>query len=193
MTETGPASAAPLSPPPGWEGLLDPGEVILWQARPAPGLSLGRVQPMRHVMGLIFVTFSLFWMSVASSITGQIKEGPVGLFPLFGLIFLAIGMWNAGLFVIWNAFVRRFTTYTLTNRRGFVASNTPLLGRKLKSYPIQPDTPLEFEGDDPGTIWFAERHVMTKNGSHRHRIGFERIPEARKVYALLRQIQRGEA
>ena len=181
------------APPDGWQGILDPDEVILWQGRPRAGLSLRPFRPMRHAMGVVTAGFALFWMSMAAWITGGMDDGPVDLFPLFGLIFLAIGIWNAGLFVFWEAFLRANTTYSLSSRRGFVATDLPIKGRSLKSYPIKPDTPLEYDGQEPGTIWFAERYQSTKNGSRRVPIGFERIPDARAVYALLRSVQRGAA
>ena len=69
----------------------------------------------------------------------------------------------------------------------------PVLPRSLKSYPITAETRLEYVDDTPGTIWFAQEYRRTKNGHTKHRMGFERIPNARDVYARMRAIQRGEA
>ena len=52
----------PPAPPQGWEDILDPGERILWQGRPEPGLLPVRLPPGQMVMGAIFTGFSLFWM-----------------------------------------------------------------------------------------------------------------------------------
>ncbi|WP_425101544.1 aspartate carbamoyltransferase catalytic subunit [Tropicibacter sp. S64] len=180
--------AAAQPAPPGWEGLLDPGEEILWQGRAGTGLSLPNPEPMRHVIGVFFVGFSLFWMNLTADIAGNVP-GPVKVFPAFGLIFFFIGLWNAGLFVLWDAFKRSRTTYTLTNRRAFIATDLPVQGKTLSSYPIDRSSVLEFHGDDPGSIWFGERTVRTKNGSRTRRIGFEQIDDARTVYRLLRDIQ----
>lgn len=178
--------------PPGWEGLLDPGERVLWQGRPMQGISFAPVQPMQIVMGLFFMGFSTFWMIMASSIVGKMS-GPVGIFPLFGLIFFGIGAYNAFGYAFWRAFVRSRSTYTLTTRRAFIARDLPVAGKSLQSYPITAQSPLEFVDGEPGTIFFASKHVSTQNGSLKSRIGFERIPDARAVYSQLRAVQRGEA
>lgn len=175
--------------PRGWAGLLDPGEQVLWQGRPDAGLTLSPVAPIQIIMGLIFMGFSLFWMSMVRWISAGM-DGPIQLFPLFGLVFFFIGLWNAGGYALWRSFRRRYMFYSLTNKRAFIATNLPGFGRKLQSYPITKETHFDFEDNQLGTIWFAKQHISSKNGSVSRPIGFERIADARSVYALLRQVRR---
>ncbi|MDA7423204.1 aspartate carbamoyltransferase catalytic subunit [Thalassococcus lentus] len=173
-----------------WDGLLDQGERVLWQGRPEAGLTLAPIQPMQMMMGLVFVVFSLFWMSMAGWIASGMP-GPVSFFPMFGLIFLAIGLYNAGGYAFWKAYLRGRTVYSLTTQRAFVASDIPFLGRSLKSYDIEANSPLEYIEGNPGSVFFANKRIHTQNGSYRKRVGFERIMQARAVYRMLRDIQRG--
>lgn len=170
--------------PAGWEGILDPGERILWQGRPVPGIVWRPQQMVTFLFGLAFAGFALFWMLMAATAGG--------FFWMFGLIHFGVGLALSFGPIVWPAYMRRHTWYTLTDRRAFIATDAPLLGRRLKSYPIERGTVLSYDAGNPATIHFA--HVMrrTKNGSSRSDIGFERIAEGPEVYGLMRQIQRGE-
>lgn len=176
----------------GWDDLLDPGETILWQGRPDPGFALHPIRPVQMGMGVVFMLFSLFWISMAEGITGGMRGAgdAIQWFPKFGWLFFGIGAWNAGLYLIWAHVVRQRTVYSLSNRRAFVATDLPVLGRRLQSHPLDDGSPVELDDGVPGSVWFATHHVRTKNGSTRQRVGFERIAEARKVYHLIRTSRR---
>lgn len=175
----------PQTPPPGWEGLLDPKERILWQGRPDPVVRIGFGDIGLMVFGTFFAGFALFWMVMAS------QAG--GIFWMFGSLHFAVGMAIILWPVLGRPYLRRHTWYTLTDKRAFIATDVPLRGRRLKSYPITEDTPLTIEDRQPGAIFFASEWRRGKNGSHETRIGFHNIQDARAVYALMRRIQRGEA
>ena len=53
--------------PAGWEGILDPGERILWQGRPVPGIVWRPQQMVTFLFGLAFAGFALFWMLMAAT------------------------------------------------------------------------------------------------------------------------------
>ena len=177
--------AALSSVPAGWEGLLDQDEIILWQGRPDTRIAISAAQLPEIGIGLFFVGFSLFWMIGAS------QAG--GMFWMFGLIFFFAGL---GIFTRSNVLAaqrRRYTHYTLTSRRAIIATDLPLVGRSLKSYPITAHTALEMtEQGDFGTIAFA-RSVSkdSEGGTNTQYIGFERISEVRTVFAMMRKIQTG--
>ncbi len=144
----------------GWEGLLAPGETILWQGRPVAGIDWRSLWDGRTPFGLIFAGFALFWITMARRMTGD-DGGVLSLFPLFGLPFLLVGLYLAFGRLLWEAHARARTHYTLTDRAGFVA--TELFGRRnLERYPLGPDMRLTLEDGTPGTVWFAvEEHVRT--------------------------------
>lgn len=166
----------------GWDGILDPDERILWQGRPDGAVRWKFGHIASFIFGLFFAGFALFWMIMASRAGGG--------FWMFGLIHFSAGIAIAVGPPFWSAFRRRHTWYTLTDRRAFIATDLPLRGKKLTSYPIGESTVLDYDRDEPATIHFAHETVRTKNGSRRHRIGFERIGGGADVYDLFRQVQR---
>lgn len=178
------------TPPQGWEDILSPGEEIVWQGRPDGRVNVYSLKPMQIVMGVFFTGFALFWIYQASRITGH-DDLPsfAHLFPLFGIPFVLIGLRMLGGDMLWQAIVRRHTWYTLTNRRAFVATDIPLRGRALKSYDITPETDVEFDGRDPGTLTFAYES-RRQNGKGRKAVGFTRIPDAHRVLAQMHAIRK---
>ncbi|WP_428544286.1 aspartate carbamoyltransferase catalytic subunit [Profundibacter sp.] len=170
--------------PTGWEGIFEQDEKIVWQGVPDGSVHIGARQIPKMAFGALFAGFALFWM-IGAAATG-------GSFWMFGLLHFTIGILLALSPVFWGPYRRRHTWYTLTNKHAFIATDLPLLGRKLKSYPITGDMPLELEKTDMPTVYFAEEWKRRKNGSYRHKIGFERVPDGLKVYGLLRDLQRNK-
>lgn len=169
--------------PAGWEGIIDPGERILWQARPSQGFHMDLVKLPVAIFGLFFAAFALFWMVMAS------QAG--GVFWMFGLIHFSVGVGLTFGAVAWGTVKRRGTWYTLTNRRAFIATDLPFKGKRLDSYAITPDTRLSLRQGNPGSVFFGrEERRGNKGRVYTVDIGFERIAEAERAYDILRDIQR---
>lgn len=167
-----------------WDGILDPGEEILWQGRPDGAVVFRPSSIFTFVSGLCFSGFALFWMVTAS------QEG--GTFWMVGLLHFCVGLGISFGAIFWSAWKRRHSWYTLTNRRAFIASDLPFRGRSLKSYPVSDDTVLELEPGDLTTVWFAEATSRSGGGYLTTiKIGFERIPDGTEVYRLMRDVQQG--
>lgn len=166
----------------GWEGILNKDEKILWQGRPEGGYYLKPGNIPTFGFGLVFAGFALFWMIMAA-------QGGGG-FWMFGLIHFSIGIGMSFGAVFYSAYKRRNSWYTLTDSRAFIAVDTPIKGRSLKSYPINHDTVLEYNQGPLATIYFTE---IIKRGNKGRRytvqIGFERISEGDEVYRLMRRVQ----
>ncbi len=171
-----------MTAPTGWKDIFEADEKIVWQGVPDGGVHIGRRHIPMMAFGAVFAGFALFWMIGAAS-TG-------GSFWMFGLLHFTIGLLLALAPIYWDPYRRRHTWYTLTNKRAYIATDLPLLGRQLKSYPITRNMPLELDENDVPTVYFAEEWKRRKNGSYRHKIGFERISDGLKVYGLLRDLQR---
>jgi hypothetical protein len=171
-----------MSVPQGWQGILDDDEEIRWQGRPDGAVVWKLRYFFTGIFGLFFAGFALFWMAMAASAGGY--------FWTFGLIHFSVGIGIAVVPPFGNAWRRRHSWYTLTDRRALIATDLPLVGRKLKSYPIRRDTMLEFDSAEPATIIFSSETRRTKNGTRTVKIGFDRIPDGRSVYALIREIQK---
>lgn len=172
--------------PLGWEDILDEDEEILWQGRPDAGLRFTD-RPFLSVFGLFFGGFALFWMVMAFTLGHE--TGPIRyIFPLFGLPFLAVGVYMIGGRFFWSAYVRAHSHYTLTSKRAYIG--TDLFGkRRLKSHEIIANMPLELDLGPPDCLWFAKTQTRTKNGTSIEKIGFEHIDEGRKVYNMMRDIK----
>ncbi len=189
---TGSPSPTAAAVPPGWEGILDPGERVLWQGRPDSEMRADLSNPRRVAFGTVFAVFALIWT------VGVLRTGvPNGLMalvmPLAGLafVFLGVNLATGGIpFGVWR---RRATTYTLTDRRAIIA--TAWLGRRgLRSYPLGPDTHATLDEGPPAAIWISRGFAAHDQGSTRTRHGFTHLgPDARQVYDLVRRIQRGQA
>ncbi|MEM6322665.1 MAG: aspartate carbamoyltransferase catalytic subunit [Pseudomonadota bacterium] len=176
MSDTALADAVPA----GWEGILDQGEPILWQGQPDSVVFWTWQNVATSGAGILFAGFALLWMILASSAGGY--------FWMFGLIHFFVGINVMIGPPLWSAWRRRHTFYTLTDRRAFIATDIPLMGRKIKSYPIDTYTQVNLQQGSPGTIHFAKDFRSTKNGSREVPIGFERITGANTVYRLIRDI-----
>ncbi|MDJ0826402.1 MAG: hypothetical protein QNJ16_12930 [Rhodobacter sp.] len=173
-----------MTPQADWSGVLRDGETVLWQGRPAPTLRFRIKSPVQAFQAVFFAGFGVAWIAMTRPV-------PVPVWP-FGLIFLGLGLYQAVGVQVWDAYLRRHTRYALTDRRAVIATRPPWGDRRLSDYAIAGDTVLDFDGADPGTIWFAHRtRNFGRSGEERLSVGFELIPEARKVYGLMRDVQRG--
>ncbi|WP_010141011.1 hypothetical protein [Oceanicola sp. S124] len=169
------------SAPEGWEGLLEQGESILWQGRPDGRMTLRQINPMQLLFGLFFAGFALFWMIMAAQAGGA--------FWMFGLLHFSVGIGIAIGKPVLDPLKRRRTWYTLTNRRAFIARHTLLGHRTLDSYRLTPASRVSFLPGSPASVLFAEDEVRVKRGTRTRRIGFERIEDAREVFALIEQVR----
>lgn len=181
----------------GWDEILEKDEDILWQPPPRAGVDFTHFVSLGFLFGLFFAGFAVFWMNMASTITGSFRDDPFGgIFAFFGIPFLLIGLFMAFGKPFWGAFRRSKTNYTLTTKNAYIASN--VLGkRSLHNHPIADMTKLNLVDGTPGTLWFAKKFIQsTSRQSGRRRthtyatpISFERIDDVRTVYGPMRDIQ----
>lgn len=169
----------------GWEGILDQDETILWQGRPDGAFYFDIGNIFALVFGIFFAGFALFWMLMAA------QAG--GFFWMFGLLHFFVGLGVAIGPTFYSTFRRRHTWYTLTNRRAFIATDMPIKGKSLDSYPITRSTSMSLQEGPPDTIWFASTTKRTKNGTKTIKIGFEHIDQGRDVLRMMRDVQEDTA
>lgn len=166
---------------PGWQGILDDDERILWQGRPEPGLRIGASDLRDALPALFALAFLLFWLTMALSVGGGFMFIVVGLIAFCSVTYK---LFRALFLPAWG---RARSWYTLTDRRAIVASDIPFQGRRLVSYQLDAGSMLEYVAGDPPSILFGP--VV---GDPRDRPGFRFIKDADQVMALLRRIQRRE-
>lgn len=164
-----------------WHGILSNGEHILWQGAPDGGFHVAGKNIFGILFGLFFAGIAMKWIIAASQAGGS--------FWTFGLLHFSIGIGVIVMSLFGDTYKRRHTFYTLTNRNGYVGTNLPFVGRKLKTYPITSATPIGYAPARFATIHFATKEVRTKNGTRTVDVGFERISDGAEVYSLMRSIQ----
>ena len=187
-----------MSAPEGWNAMLEPGEKILWQGAPVPGLGVRDVINGRFFFGLFFTGFAIIWTVSASTIGG--RTGGFAAFALIGLFFILVGLFMAIGAPFVTAYRRRRTRYALTDRAALIAAS--VLGRsRFSRTPLGEMNALELDDDQPGTVTF-KREIVISEYSTRGRTGmqrrrrsrsekttaFERIADARPVYRQLSEL-----
>lgn len=207
---------SPSSRSPGseWDRYLAPDEQILWQGRPAPGISwrggeMGTVLLGGFILAFLAFFFLDVWLSSDGSPVVEDDFSPWGI-----LLWLVLAVVLALSGPLGMRMVRRGTWYTLTDRRAIIAHWPRVFGitvyRGLDSYPVS-DVEIirsDLRGfDTVNFAWLSQRQTFddgwrrvplngraATTGAARirnHRIGFERITGAERLAALCRAVQAG--
>ena len=173
---------------PGWEGILDEGEEILWQGRPAPGIDWRAMLNAHVFVGLFVAGFGVFWTIMAVSMMAGAGSGPPLLFrlvfPLFGEVFVFTAMRNVMKKPL-DAYRRqKGTFYTLSNKAAYVA--TDIGGkRSLDRYLLADMDRLRLVDGAPGSVMFgttSDQGRVPGSGEP----GFLRLSDARDVFGRVR-------
>jgi len=177
-----------------WNGILAPGEEILWQGQPRSTIDWSGLLTPTTLGGVVFTGFSLFWMGMAFAMTaGTGAPFPFNIFPVFGLPFLLVGLWMLGGRLVLDAWMRGRSWYTLTDQTAFIARD--VFGRKtLDSWPLRDIERITLEEGTPGSVIFHMSHgtmrATPRNMTRIRALGFHQIDEAQHVYGLMRRARR---
>src|SRR4051794_35156012 len=101
---------------------LAPGERVLWSGSSVRGLRLESGDPSKSGFGLIFFSFSVFWLHGAWIQTSGPNSAEGALFPLFGVPFVLVGFYLLVGHFFWSALCRKYTEYAVTDQRVIVRS-----------------------------------------------------------------------
>jgi hypothetical protein len=142
-----------------------PGEKILWSGAPAQGLLLTS-------RDWFMIPFSLLWgggvlFALFAAAMRQQQTDPVALvFPLVFLsVFGLVGLYIvAGRFLL-DAWVRRATSYAVTNKRILISRSAPFVNFTAISLNRLPDMSLSERADGRGTIRFGPQQSWFGAGS----------------------------
>jgi len=171
---------------------LSAGETLLWNGRPRQGLVLRAADAFLIPFSLLWAGFAFFWE------IGVMTSGAPFFFMLWGIPFLIVGAYiTVGRFFV-DAYIRSKTSYGVTNERILIIAG--LVSRTVKTLPLQTlgEIALQQYADGSGTItlgpnlpfaaWY--RGFAWPGMDQRLSPAFERIPDAKHVYDLIRQAQR---
>lgn len=165
---------------------IGPDETLLWQGAPNPA-RLAQRKTFLSIFGGCFTLFALIWMLGAGFISYIIAGATgwkiIGLAPLFGVIFLIVGL--VMLFSPLSAMKRgQNTVYALTNRRILICEPG-----QVRSFVGQDLNALERRDlpDGRGDIIFRrDTHFDAEGASSVQEEGFFGIADAREVERLIR-------
>lgn len=174
---------------------LDPGENLLWAGRPSQGVVLRKADALMIPFSLMWGGFAIFWE------VSVLATGAPLFFTLWGIPFVLVGLYMIfGRFFV-DARIRDRRFYGLTDRRAIVRSG--LFRTKTESFPLEGMTRIGLEESrgGSGTVSLgpaASPQMAMFGGSGWPGMqgmaapAFEMIPEAKKVYDLVRAAQRGD-
>jgi hypothetical protein len=178
-----------------WQTYLQPGESLLWEGAPLPGIH-GKAKLIGLALfGLPFLIIGLGMAGtgiVMLTSAHALADFGLGTFitafslPFAGIgAFLVIGQW------IMAAQAHRKVRYALSTRCAFIAQS--YWKRSLQAYPILPGTAVELEtGGSADTVWFHARKERDSDGDRTTtKVGFENIADGEAVFRLIRSIQTG--
>ena len=169
------------------------GERILWTGQPKQGLTLGKRDAILIPFSLMWCGFIIFWnIDVWSAPkTGTPDDW---FFELWGLPFLAFGLYLVLGRFLHDAWIRKNLVYAVTDRRILFRRGTRITSRDIKSLPM-----LEFSErrDGTGTIVFDSEDLGYSLLMKRNTFGdytlssdanrqFFRVEDARRVYGIIR-------
>lgn len=172
---------------------LRPGETVLWEGRPVPGLHQRRVTLFMMLFGLPFlmVGVALFFHSLLLyPEAANVPDGGNALVTTaFSLPFAAFGAFLVFGPIIEARAASRNIRYALTTRAAYVIRSGPF--PSVGVYPILPSTNLELEhGKRASTVWVHSRLERDSDGElGTTKAGFENIAEGEKVFNLIRDLQ----
>lgn len=161
-------------------------EEVLWSGEPTPRFFTAATLPA-FLFSIPWTGFAIFWVVMAFAMSGA-AAGPVGIvFPLFGLPFVAVGLFMMS--APWWA-RRRLAraVYAVTDRRALVIDHDFRDTRCVQSYGPAEITTVEkrVRPDGSGDVLFADKTQRGRHGrEYSVRVGFVGVREARKVEQAL--------
>lgn len=177
-----------------WEDWFQPGETLLWEGAPVPGVRNFFQNAFFTVFGIPFLGAGIFVSGLGLGYffgfvpDWNIWHIAIGIFlTAFGVPFIGAG--GAMVFGPWvHDFLRpRRIRYALTDRNGYVASR--LWKRTMEVLPLRADTRLETEEHRDGTmtIWFFFESSLDSDGDRQTtKKGFEALRDGHEVFTMLR-------
>lgn len=167
---------------------LENDENLLWTGKPKSGVVFRQADIFLIPFSVLWCGFAIFWVIMASQ---------AGIFALFGIPFVIIGLiFVFGRFII-DSKQRENTTYGLTEDRIIIKSG--ITSKKIKSLNIRTLSDIEYseKNDGSGTISFGPKNPMMILGNGMNwwpgikaNPQLDLIPNVRKVYSQIIELQR---
>ncbi|HXU99191.1 MAG TPA: hypothetical protein VG166_01680 [Caulobacteraceae bacterium] len=130
---------------------LLPGERLVWSGRPGQGIVFTGRDLFLVPFSILWCGFAVFWTVMASG------DHAPQFFPLFGLLFVCVGLYFVAGRFVFDAWVRRGMSYALTDRRILILRSPPFNNFTALNLDRLPDAQLSESAGGRGTIRFGQR------------------------------------
>ena len=161
--------------------MLQPGEQLLWEGRPAPGVHLQPGDGFMIPFSVIWCGFAVFWE--ASAIRERNAAGACTVGRALYSGWAVHGDWP--LFPR-GLETRKRTYYGVTNKRVILMEHR---GTKFVTYRQIPTLEKHVKSNGEGTVYLSEPRGYYSRGSYRrddqNRTALVNIPDAERVYWLI--------
>ncbi len=156
-------------------------EYILWKGKPEKG-------HIFHKSDIVLVPFSLFWLGFSLFWEiGAFKSSGSLFFALWGLPFVAVGVY---LFVgryIMALYLRNKTFYVVTNKKLIIKKGNKLEIRYAKDLPPME---VQFHKNGNGTITFWEEVYTGRGRRHNTFLMLENLSDVAKAQNAIDSMER---
>lgn len=172
------------------------GERILWSGQPKQGLAFSRSDLLAVPFSLMWGGFAIFWNYGVWTDFPNTGTADDWFFKLWGLPFLAVGLYLIVGRFFYDAWIRRHQLYAVTNQRVLILRGaSKLTSRDIQSLPMFELTEhrdgtgtIVFDSEDVGYSWFGRsRGFGAWTPSTSTTAQFFRIENPRGVYELIRK------
>jgi hypothetical protein len=187
------------------DSYLDSGERLLWSGQPKQGVRLQASDAGLIPFSLMWGGFAIFWEANALGLVPMNHQyvphageappsGPPIFMAIWGIPFVVIGLYMmVGRFFV-DAATRRKTWYAVTNQRLIILKTFFSTSITSFDYSQLPALNLTERGDRSGDIVFGTPLLtMDAASPTRRRVaapGFYLLPDARRIYDLIRDVQK---
>jgi hypothetical protein len=168
---------------------MERGERQLWTGAPRQGVVLRSADVFMIPFSLLWGGFAVFWEVTA------LRTGGPGFFPIFGVPFVAAGLYiTVGRFLV-DARRRARTSYVVTSNRVVIIGGVFAPTTKSLLLATLSDVTMTERPDGTGTITFGAVNPMYAMYSGMSWPGvpqvpsFEMIPDVRRVYGIIQTAQ----
>jgi hypothetical protein len=179
-------------------------EKILWSGQPDPNIIFTPMDFFLVPFSLLWGGFAIFWEAeVLTTMSPAGSPFPMQImFPLFGSVFVIVGLYFMFGRFIFKKWKKRRTFYAVTNRR--ILSVSKGFGQQFQEFNIRSLNGISkrIRADGIGTLTFGGNQSMFFNGGqfygntgmeimpfYNNQLAFYDIPDANNVHKLLAEIQ----
>ena len=164
-----------------WSLYLEPGERMIWQGAPRPGMQRWKIV-LYAVGSLLFLSMGMFMLSEGLGFRAKgigvffdIALSATGLLFVLGFFYMVFGLW------LRDAKRHNRCRYGLSDRRAYIADGEAVSAIPLTGHAVD----LTEFGDGSGTLYFGFRDKLNR---WTHRASFDGIDDVVRVRAMIEKV-----